>query len=197
MDSNLTLIASVTIAGIFLVGVVTYHGKVVEYSQEETFELLTQESMVAYIDVIEYDFNRIGSGVLPGTVAITAIDTSGITFRGDVQGAYPDKTPETVTYSISNKSAASSTANPNDVILYRTVNGVHTIDSPGGITQLYLRYYDVTGNQTAVLRDIRSIGIRMIIESVHEYNGRYARAVWEKRITPANLAKASIYDSGS
>jgi len=194
MDSSLTMIGSIIIGGLFLLGLVTYQGNVLDFSNEETFELLTQESMAAYIEIIEHDFNRIGRGLQLGELAISVIDTASITFRGDVEG---NGTPEIVTYSISNTSAAGSTENPNDVILYRTVNATPSIDSPGGVRRFRLRYYDVTGNQTADPQAVKSIGLTLTVESVHEYNGRYARAVWQKRISPGNLNKGTIYDAGT
>jgi hypothetical protein len=180
------------IGSLLLLRIVTYHGDVVDHSNEEMFELLTQESMVSYIEIIEYDFNRIGSGVSPGQPAILSMDSVSISFRADVEGGMA---AETVSYSLSDSTAAAGTENPGDVILYRTVNGAPTIDSPGGITDMVLRYYDVAGNQTGNPRDVRSIGVELTLESVHEYNGRYARAVWEKRITPENLLKSSMYNA--
>ncbi|RMF61986.1 MAG: hypothetical protein D6743_12775 [Calditrichaeota bacterium] len=184
MDSNITLIGSIIIGGLFLLGVVTFYGDLTDYSNRQMFELLTQENTASLMEIIDHDFRRIGSGTISPARAI--LNNSTITFLGDVDH---DGNVDLVRYFTSDSTAASATPNPRDVILYRQVNGVNTIDTPAGVTDFTVELLDETGNPTADVRDVRSLRVTLTVESAYEYNGQYAKAVWQKRYTPLGLHK--------
>ncbi len=179
MDSTLTLIGSIVIGGIFLLGLMAFYGNVIDYSHERTFELLTQETTASFMEIIDHDLRRIGSGVLTPAIAIT--DTSLITFQGDVD---KDGIVEVVQY---DTAAATSTPNPDDVILYRIVDGDTTIGTAAGVINFEITLRDEGGNQTTDLRAVRIIDVSLTVESLYPYDNRYQRARWEKRIAPHNL----------
>ncbi|MFQ5771796.1 MAG: hypothetical protein ACE5HX_14775 [bacterium] len=192
MDSTLTLIGSIIIGGIFLLGVMSFYGGVIDYSHEKTFELLTQETTASFMEIIDHDFRRIGSGLTRPATAISAIvDTTDITFRGDIDD---DGTVETVRYYTSAPSAATSTPNPNDVILYREVDGINTINTPAGVTEFVVKILDEAGNPTTDLMAVRMLDVSLTVESLYPYDNKYATALWEKRITPQNLYRITDTD---
>jgi hypothetical protein len=195
MDSWLTMIGSIAIGGIFLLGVLGFYGDVVNHSSEKTIELITQETMVGLMEVIEHDFERMGSGLTPPAAAILSMDSTSITFQGDIDG---NPGIDQVAYTISN--TAASTENPDDVILFRTVNGVNTIDMPIGVTLFRLRYYSVAGDETTNPNDVRLLGIQLGVESTFsltDSDSTFARAFWQQRISPKNLQQMTTYDSGA
>jgi hypothetical protein len=185
MDSTLTLIGSIVIGGLFLLGLMSFYGGVIDFSNEKTFELLAQETTASFMEIIEHDFRRIGRGLpLPATAITAIVDSTDITFLGDVD---EDGVVDTVRYYMSEPSAASSTPNPNDVILYRRVNGVNTIDTPAGVTSFVVKIWDGLGNQTGDLMAVRMLDVSITVESLYPYDNRYVAALWQKRIAPQNL----------
>ena len=182
----LQLIGSIVIGGLFLLGMITFYGDVTEYSNQKLFEQLTQERTASLMEIIEHDFQRIGTGLLHPSDAI--IDTVKLTFWADVT---EDGTPDSVVYYTSIPDSASATPNPNDVILYREVNGVRTIDKAEGVTAFNVDYLDVTGTPTTDLRAIRMLDVSLTMQSTSAYDTTYATALWTKRIVPANLNRIS------
>ncbi len=187
MDSTLTLIGSIVIGGIFLLGLLTFHGDVIDHSYEKTFEMLTQETTASLMEIIEHDFRKIGSGLT--TPAFAIADTNKITFRGDVN---EDSIIDTVRYTLSEPSAVSSTPNPKDRILYRYENGMKTLEASIGVTEFNVAFLDFFGNATTELMNIWQVEVSLTIESLFMMNGKYAKTVWRKRFTPNNLCRNSI-----
>ncbi len=178
----LQLIGSIVIGSLLLLGMITFYGDVTEYSNKKLFEELTQERTASLMEIIEYDFQRIGSGMNYPSEAI--IDTAKFTFWADVN---KDGTPDSVVYYTSISDSASATPNPNDVILYREVNGVRTIDAAEGVTGFTVDFLDVTGVHTTDLKTIRMLDVSLTMQSTSAYDTTYATAIWTKRIVPANL----------
>lgn len=191
MDSHLQLIGSIVIGGIFLLGLMAFYGGVIDFSYEKRFELLTQETTASLMEIIDHDFRRIGSGLGLPALAITNFDTTDITFLGDID---EDGAVDTVRYYTSEPSLAAHTLNPNDVILFRVVNGGNTIDSPAGVTEFTISILDELGNPTSDLMEVRILEVSIVVESLFPYDNRYPRAFWEKRITPVNLYRPTLTD---
>jgi len=187
MDSNITLIGSIVIGGIFLMSLMSFYGSLTEYSAEKILELLSQETTASFMEIINHDFRKIGGGVASPAIAIT--DTFSLTFFADVD---EDGAVDEVRYSLSTTALASSTPNPNDRILYRDVNGVQTVDTPAGVTAFTVTLRDQYGNATTELMNTWQIAVSITIESLFEIDGQYPRAVWEYRVTPVNLVRPTL-----
>jgi hypothetical protein len=187
MDTNLQLIASIVIGAIFLMGVLFFYGGVVDYSSQKMFQLHTQETTASLMEIIDRDLRRMGSGLASPAVAI--LDTFEISFLGDID---ENGSIDTVRYYTGAPSEANTTPNPNDVILYRVVNGVNTISSPAGVTDFNVTLLDELGNPTSELMAARSLDVFLRIESLYPYDSSYETAVWEKRITPQNLYRITF-----
>jgi hypothetical protein len=186
MDSYLTLVGSIVIGGIFLLGLLSFHGDIIDQSYDKTFELLTQETTAGLMEIIDHDFTRMGSGAYSPAFAITLFDTSRIIFNADLD---EDGDAEVVEYRLSNASAAASTENPNDRILYRIVDGDSTINTPFGVRRFRMNMYRRQNITTTDMREINMIEIILRLESTFAYDGEYAIALWEKRITPQGLVR--------
>lgn len=184
MDSTLTLIGSIVIGGVFLLGVMTFYGDVTEHSHEKMFELLTQETTAGFIEIIDHDFQRIGAGLTGPVPPIFGANV--ISFRGDVDR---DGVVDEVTYTLSSTAAASATENPRDRILYRIVNTDTTINTAAGVDTMIVRFLDAAGSGTTDPFAVRMLDMTLIVESPVPYDTTYARAIWRKRYTPNNLIR--------
>jgi len=192
MDNYLTLVGSIVIGGIFLMGIMSFYGDFIDRSYQRNMELLAQETTAGLMEIIDHDFTRMGSGVDTPALAIVSVDTnentSLITFLGDID---EDGAVDSVTYSLSSTAAASSTENPNDCILYRIVNGDSTINTPIGVTRFRLRTLDRLGTDANSDNNeeeaISMINILLRVESTYPYDQEYGVALWEKRFMPQNL----------
>ncbi|MFQ5601903.1 MAG: hypothetical protein ACE5HS_01390 [bacterium] len=189
MDSTLTLLGSIVIGGLFMLGLMTFYGGVIDNSYVKTLELLTQETSASFLEIIEHDFRRIGSAVQIPANAI--LDTSEITFLGDID---ENGSADTVRYYTSTTSLVGSTPNSNDVILYRVVNGVNTLDAVAGVTEFDVAFLDETGHRTTDLAMVRTLEVSLMVESIMDYNGKYSRAFWKKRFTPRSLNRITRTD---
>ncbi len=116
-----------------------------------TGELIVQENLVTTVEVLEYDFRKIGYCENPLALpnpeenAILYADTSRIKFLTDLMvppydDPHGDGILDTLEYDLGSKATLSGTPNPNDRMLYRIVNGVPTGVNLG-ITQFKLRYF--------------------------------------------------------
>ncbi len=192
MDSNITLIGSIVIGGIFMMSLMSFYGSLTEYSAEKTLELLSQETTASFMEIINHDFRKIGGGVASPAIAIT--DTFSLTFFADVD---EDGTVDEVQYSLSTTALASSTPNPNDRILYRTVNGVQTVNTAAGVTAFNVDLLDQYGNFTTTLMNTWQVVVSITVESPLQIDGQYPRTVWEHRIAPNNLVRPTLENYGS
>ncbi len=193
MDSHLQLLGSIVIGGIFLLGLLTFHGGVMAYFHRSGFELVTQETMSSLTEVVEHDFRHMGGGLVTPALAIVAYDTTDITFLGDID---VDGDVDTVRYYVSAPSAAAAAAtpNPNDIILFRIVNGGETIGDPAGVTDFRVDLLDERGDPTDDRWAVRSLRLRLRFESLYPYDGQYVPVFWERRITPMNLYRPTLTD---
>jgi len=130
---------------------------------------------------------------------ITAADTNKISFRSNIDNS-ADGSVETLTWELTSNEVT-TTENPNDYILNRSVDG-DMREIKLGVTKFVIRYYDTYGAakddsmstpvSSADFSDIRQIRIMIELRSANKINlntdgGYYVRTMWEKRISPPNL----------
>ncbi len=192
MSSNIALIGSIVVGGIFLLSVMNFYSDLVDHSIEKGVELRTQQTTANLVDILEYDFKRMGSGLATAASAITSNpDTSDITFFADLD---TDGTAETVRYYLGGP--ATFTENPNDSLLFREVNGTQTIKL-AGVRRFSIKLRDMTSAITNTLSDVSMIEMFIEVESTYSYkklnyaNDLYAKAAWRKLITPQNMVRQS------
>jgi hypothetical protein len=128
-------------------------------------ELTLQENLVATVEVLEYDFRKIGYCEEPLALpnpeenAILFADTSRIIFLTDlmISPDYDegDGIVDTLEYSLGDPSGLIGTPNPNDRMLYRVENGIPT-GANLGITYFKIRYFrdSLTASGSTTLAEI-------------------------------------------
>jgi len=114
-------------------------------------ELSVQENLVTTVEVLEYDFRKIGYCEDPAALprpeesAIRYADTSEVIFLTDlmIPPDYDrgDGIVDTIRYYLGPASEASGTPNPNDRILYRKVNGRPPVGANLGVTHFKVRFF--------------------------------------------------------
>lgn len=184
MQSWIALIASGVIGSMVLVSFGQFSNDAVRELYIDTLDNATYVTMDAASQIIEYDLSRIGLGVNdPAVSVITQADSAEIRY---VMDSDSNGTLETMRYYLSTVAVASMTANPNDRILYRVVNGV-TQSVTAGVTDFEIKYYDTSGVETADPDAIRTIEVYLEIENDMGYDGEYPKLLWRGKITPPSL----------
>ncbi|MCX6640053.1 MAG: hypothetical protein NTW14_06170 [bacterium] len=183
MSSILDLVGSFIIGGLLLMMILSFNANVSEMSTQDQLELIVQQNMTELVSEIEFDFRKIGYRVPNPALAVISADTSGISFRGDIDD---DGTVDVLTYQLGTTGEMRGTHNPRDRIIRRTVNGQTTTGSLG-VTGLRLRYYDLGGTATTNVTLIKTIEYRLSLESPFPIDTTYARATWNGIIRPKNL----------
>ena len=141
-------------------------------------ELVMQENLVTTVEVLEYDFRKIGYCEDPIHIpnparAILKADSTSITYLTDINF---DGTVDTVEYQLGPTSELTVTPNPNDRMLYRIVNGRKTGINLG-ITYFKIKYFDILSNELmpplSVPTGIASMEIDIEVQNTSSYGSEY------------------------
>jgi len=162
----LDVLGSMIIGGILLLTLFRMNDNASRNTYNFSGELAVQQNLVTTVEVLEYDFRKIGYCEDPAKLphpeedAILYADTSKIKFLTDVMvepynDPQGDGTLDTMEYHLGPTSELPQTPNPNDRMLYRTVNGVGRAVNLG-ITIFKIRYYrdSLTASGSTTLAEI-------------------------------------------
>ncbi len=148
----LDILGSMIIGGILLLTLFRMNDNATKNTYNFSGELIVQQNLVTTVEVLEYDFRKIGYCEDPSKLphpesdAILVADTSRIIFLTDIMeppydDPHGDGNLNTVEYYLGPKSELSGTPNPNDRILYRVVDGGIPRGVNLGITKFRIRYF--------------------------------------------------------
>lgn len=190
----LDLIGSMVIGGLLLLILFRINDNATANTYNFSGEVTVQEDLVTTIEVLEYDFRKIGYCENPinlpnAAVSILYADTSRIRFLTDQDF---NGTPDTMEYYLGPASELTGTPNPNDRKLYRVINGIPT-GANLGITHFRISYYNALGQPiatpiTTVPTGIQSMEIDIKVESTAAYDEQYGYAFWRQiRLASRNL----------
>ncbi len=203
----LDILGSTIVGGLLLMILLRMNDTAVENNYLFSGEKIVQQNLVDLVQLIEYDFRKIGycanwtSIPDPAKAILNATDTS-ITFLTDVAVSQSnlegDGNPDTLKYFLGSKSELTSTPNPNDRILYRVVNNQPVKGSNLGVTQFKLTYYDALGDTLKPSEmpsepplGISTIQIDVAVENPAAYGNDYSaekRVIWRQiRLAARNL----------
>jgi hypothetical protein len=160
-----------------------------ETSTQNTFqysgELQVQENLVSVVELLEYDFRRIGycydyTKIIPKD-AIVAADSNSITFKTDFptsSNKLGDGTVDVLKYYVGPSSECSSTPNLNDRKIYRVENNSTPKGVNLGVTEFKIEYFNSTGTKltcpVANPQEIITMQISLRIENTAAYHNIYA-----------------------
>jgi hypothetical protein len=148
------IVSSTVVGSLLLLIALRLNAQAVETNAIYQNNLNLQQSIVALVDVVEYDFRKIGyckdfHKIQPPNRAIRAADSTSIKFLTDCPSSpsdLGDGVVDTIYYYLGPTSELASTPNPRDRYLYRIVNGNTAKGWNLGVTQFRLTYYDALGD---------------------------------------------------
>ncbi len=193
------LAGSFLISGLLLLTALQLDQKSIQTTFDSQAGLTVQQNMVGLIEILQYDFRKIGycatAGKLPNSAANTFIqkgDTSTIWFLADVTNS---GNVDTVKYWLDTASVPGA-ANPRVRLLYRQVNSGVPMGSNLGVTQFNIRYFDAFGNQIptpfGAPNQAQYIVLTIRLEPVAAFNADYSSnfVIWRQtRMVSRNLRR--------
>lgn len=196
---NINILTSFIIAGILLLMLAYMNLGVSNNSNELIVSQAKQSQKIDIQKVITNDFPKIGFDLNDAIDSLVVeADVDKIVFKSNLDNS-ADGSIERVTWELTTDDVT-STSNPNDKILRRTVDGDVT-EIVLGVTSFRIDYYDSYGSTTplstplssANIDNIRQIEVTLEIQSAElvsaTYGGdsNYITTIWSKRFTPRNL----------
>lgn len=208
---NAGLITSYIVAGILLLSMLMMNIRVNTSSAELAMTQITREKVATITDMLYDDIPNMGYDMVNTTPdIIVEADTFKIKFYRKID-RLNEGSVELITWELTEEEVT-STQNPNDRILRRTVekDGTATVtDITLGVTNFEIWYFDEYGLSTlpedgeyldrpvSDVTKIKQLYIALELESPEQIThyggrgGRYIRSVWEKRFSPGNLIKSN------
>ncbi len=207
----LDIIASSVTFGTLLLMAIRVNGTVSESIQMYNGDLLVQSNIITVINMVEYDFRKIGYCAIPEnlpdpTQYIILADSNRIKFYTDLSTITPyfpngDGTPDIVYYYLGPTSELSMTPNPNDRILYRVVNNAPPKGSNLGITQFSLLYFSAFGDTLPfpitkpsqiwamqITIQVQNVSASTLRYNTAKFDTQYSQAFWRQvRLVSQNL----------
>ena len=199
----LDILGSTLIGGMLLLILFRVNDATVENNYMYGGELVVQQNLVAVVELLEFDFRKIGycedwTKLANPLEYIISADSNSIKFKTDLDS---DGVVDSLWYYSGPVSELSGTPNPRDKLLYRVENDETPIGTNLGVTMFELVYYDALGNKlsTPVASPdlIQMIEINIRVEDVYGYDtandgkedlDMYASAFWKQiRLAARNL----------
>ena len=198
----LDILGSTLVGGLLLLILFRMTSASAENTYNNNGELIVQQNLTASVELLEYDFRKIGycknyNRILPGTSILSASDTS-ISFLTDF--AAPPQNPEgdgivdTLHYYLGRANELSELPNQAVRLLYRVENRNSPRGSNLGITMFHLTYYGSLGDllTSPVPKDslgtIATIRIDLEVQDPYGYDTTYSSAFWRQiKLVTKNL----------
>jgi hypothetical protein len=188
------VISSIIIGGFLLMIITQMYANVSENTFNNTNDLVVQENLVALVRIIETDFRKIGYCADPTkipdpTKSILSADEHSISFRTDVNN---DGNVDILRYSTGLASGLTSTPNPRDKLIYRTINGTGSNGINLGVVVFDFMYYNALGDSLSFPignpNEIYAMRLSVLLESPYAYDTTYTYAYWRQlRLAARNL----------
>ncbi|MGM0547604.1 MAG: hypothetical protein ACQEST_12890 [Bacteroidota bacterium] len=204
---NAGLLTSFIVAGILIVSIITMNNSVSNNSSELTLTQFTRERMATVSKMMADDIQKIGYNRTGKTEKMLKIGNGHkIKFHSNIDNS-DDGTVEEVTWELTDEEVT-STSNPNDHILKRTVEyedgSLDETPITLGVTEFRIAYYNDYGvplsdslntpiDDADIRDEVKQFYIEIKLESPEKIytgrnsSGRYVTSVWEKRFSPPNL----------
>ncbi len=189
MGSWLDVVGSIIIGGFIILIVANLNLAITTSSSEILFSNIAQYELSSVLNIAEQDFSKIGYKASGDKISLAKKNE--IKFSADIDD---NGSVETVHYYWGEKSELTSTQNPNDRPLYRSIDN-ETGKTIGRITDFTLSYYDSSSKKlsysslenASTRRKIKSIKIYLKVESPEIVDSLYHGAEWRRKLSPKNL----------
>ena len=181
MGTHLDILGSFILAGLLMVSFAVFMGDRQSGELHTNNQVMAQTSMSDVSSLMLYDIRKVGYRVPVGTNPFRICDPTRLQFLGDIDN---NGTVDTVTYNFA--TPVTSTPNPADSLLYRTVNGVSDQGTDMGLTGLRFRYYTAGDTLTTDLATVKRLTVELRVQSRFPVNGEYQETYSYVRISPRN-----------
>lgn len=210
----LDIIGSMVIGGILLTILLRLNDASTQKIYTKSNDLTVQQNLTTLVQILEYDFRKIGYTVDPRAVldprtndvfnptdAIISASETSIFYYADVNIPFVDPYQlgdlDSVKYYLGPTSECTSTPNPRDRILYRVINNETPVPTNLGVTQFRLIYFDIYNDTipTPVADPdlIQKIEINLVVEDGSAYDQQYSNAFWRQlRLASRNMSRSQI-----
>jgi len=188
------VISSIVIGGFLLIIITQMYANVSENTYNNTNDLIVQENLVALVRIIETDFRKIGYCADPSKIpdpskSILSADEHSISFKTDVDN---DGIVDILRYSTGLPSGLTTTPNPRDRLIYRTVNGTASYGISLGVVIFDFMYFNAIGDSLSFpitnSNEIYAMRLSVLLESPFAYDTTYTYAYWRQlRLAARNL----------
>jgi Tfp pilus assembly protein PilE len=193
MQLLLDHLASVAIAGLFLLAVLALQTRGNDASIEATQFNNTKTRMLSLAAMVERDFTNIGSGVDSVAYAITSLDTTSATRRFVflARTDTADAAAHTVTYEW--EAAGSAQLTDTTLATYtvkRIINGYTSGQSVDSVTSFGIKLFNSSGIQiTTNYADTRFVNVSVTAVSTLGVMSELEQSRWNKSFRPINLTR--------
>lgn len=203
------IIGAMVLGGLMLLTIQNFNGHVSESSSKYHSDLIVQQNLVSIVDLIEYDFARLGYCEDPSKIPnpqkmILYADSTTIEFCTDLAKSSTDfrgdGIMDTLRYELGED--IYNTPNPYDKLLYRYIPGYDKDAANLGITQFSIKYFDNFGNLLPYpinTQIIASIEIDIKVEDCYGYDtgnsskkhsDKFQNALWRQiRLVTKNISR--------
>ena len=200
MSTIIDLLGSTIIGGMLLIMALNLIDTTNTFFYGQNDDLIVQQNLTTITQILEYNLRKMGFAVPEKTTVIMTADSIELRFLGDADN---DWAPDTVRFFLGPTSELTSTANPNDKFLYRTINSLPANgDIIGVVTHFNFAYLNQDGltvdtSNPINFSAIKMIRITMLVESQDVFSADpdpnswvFRRAFWQKtRLVSRNLRR--------
>jgi len=190
MSYLLDIVGSFIIAGMVAMILLTVNINNTASSSAILFTTIEQRKVTDVSELIEYDFYKLGYRISDEKISVA--DSNEIKFYTDIND---NDLADTIHYYLGETTDLSSTTNPKDKPLHRNRNNQDSLSTAIPIVDFHLSYFDSIGNalnyssltNSAGRELIKSIKVKITVESDEMYDDKYRTSEWKKKISPKNL----------
>ena len=186
MSVMMDIVGATVLVGMLMLTVMNININMNSETYRTATEFHTQTEMIQLARIFEFDTYKAGYSV--AKPAIVSAESTHFKFRSNLLNIAGRR--DSIEYILG--TPVTSSQNPNDMHLLRIEN-VSTVSISYSVTQFNLTYYNASDSVLAFpitgarLDSIRSVRIKLKLESPSLIDGSYAGAYYEKLIYPRNL----------
>ena len=190
MSYLLDIVGSSIIAGLVVLMLLTLNINNSATSNDILFTTLEQKKITDVTELIEYDFYKLGYCISGEKISVA--DSTEIMFYTDINN---NNLTDSIHYYLGETTDLSYTSNPDDKPLHRNRNNQDSLSTAIPVVDFHLSYFDSIGNtldyasltSSAGRELIKSIKIKITVETDEIYDEQYRTSEWKKKISPKNL----------
>lgn len=187
MGAIIDIILSLALRGAIVLAVLNMTISLQHKLSEKTVQANEINLTNTVASIMKFDFDKTGYNWTygPPYFSIASADTIEFVYSSTQPPSAPS--PWRVKYYLGPLSELSNTPNDSDRVLYTSVNGGARIKVAVGAVRLKFQYFDNTGATTAVLSNIKSFSVDLVMASGDAVSGIYPASEWYCRFYPSNI----------